>query len=101
MIFFNLFKKKLDVNDGRVKYIIRSFLKEEFQRLDVGVHEIKVKTTNFVEISVKLTHPGLFIGKKGCYPDDLRPRKAIEAAENYLKDPSEENKKIADSAAAL
>ena len=29
------------------------------------------------------------------YPKDDRPKKAIEAAENYLKDPSENNKKAA------
>ncbi len=33
------------------------------------------------------------------YPEDKRPRKAIESAENYLKDPSEENKKAAAYAA--
>ena len=33
------------------------------------------------------------------YPKDDRPRKAIEAAENYLKDPSENNKKAAYDAA--
>jgi len=34
------------------------------------------------------------------YPKDDRPRKAIEAAENYLKDPSENNKKAAYAAGA-
>ena len=33
------------------------------------------------------------------HPNDKRPRKAIEAAENYLKDPSENNKKAAANAA--
>jgi hypothetical protein len=37
---------------------------------------------------------------EGKYPEDKRPRKAIEAAENYLQDPSEENKKAAADAAA-
>jgi len=34
------------------------------------------------------------------YPTDDRPRKAIEAARNYLIDPSEENKNAADAAYA-
>jgi hypothetical protein len=34
------------------------------------------------------------------YPNDNRPRKAIEAAKNYLKDPSAANKKVAYAAAA-
>ena len=34
------------------------------------------------------------------YPDNLAPRKAIEAAENYLKDKTEFNKIAADSAAS-
>jgi hypothetical protein len=33
------------------------------------------------------------------YPNDNRPRKAIEAAKNYLKDPSAANKKVAYAAA--
>ena len=34
------------------------------------------------------------------YPDDKRPRKAIEAARNYLKNPTEETKKAAYAANA-
>ena len=34
------------------------------------------------------------------YPKDMRPRKAIEAAEAWLKDPSEENANAANAAAA-
>jgi len=34
------------------------------------------------------------------YPNDKRPRKAIEAAKKCISDPSEENKKDADAAAA-
>ncbi len=33
------------------------------------------------------------------FPQDNRPRKAIEAAQKYLNDPSEENRSAADSAA--
>ena len=33
------------------------------------------------------------------YPDDKRPRQAIEAAEEYLKNPSEENKEKCNAAA--
>ena len=33
------------------------------------------------------------------YPDDNRPRKAIEAAKNYLKNPTEANRSAAESAA--
>jgi len=33
------------------------------------------------------------------YPDDSRPRKSIEAAKNYLENPTEENKKFAYAAA--
>ncbi len=33
------------------------------------------------------------------YPDDNRPRKAIEAAKEYLRHPTEENKQAADAAA--
>ena len=34
------------------------------------------------------------------YPEDKRPRKAIEAAKEYIKDPSDKNKKTAYDAAA-
>jgi len=40
---------------------------------------------------------GIFEAK---YPDDDRPRKAIEAAKKYLEDPSEENRKSAAAAYA-
>jgi hypothetical protein len=33
------------------------------------------------------------------YPDDKRPRKAIEAAKTWISDPSEENRRAADAAA--
>ena len=33
------------------------------------------------------------------YPEDKRPRKAIEAVETYLKDPSERNRELAADAA--
>ena len=38
-----------------------------------------------------------FFEKK--YPEDKRPRKAIEAAKDYLKDPSDKNKAAAYAAA--
>jgi len=34
------------------------------------------------------------------YPEDDRPRKAIEAAKAWLENPSEENQELADAAAA-
>ena len=36
---------------------------------------------------------------EAVYPNDLRPRKAIEAAQTYIADPSEENRSSAYSAA--
>ena len=35
------------------------------------------------------------------YPNDKRPRQAIEAAKKYLEDPTEENRKIADNASQM
>jgi hypothetical protein len=52
-----------------------------------------------IQYAIFAAEQGIEIYEKK-YPDDKRPRQAIEAAKTYLKDPSDENKKSANAANA-
>src|SRR3990167_3174397 len=52
----------------------------------------------YVELAVICAKPVLHIFEKK-YPQDDRPRRAIEAAVEYAKNPTEANREIADAAA--
>jgi len=84
---------------GDVKLIAKALLKEN--RFD-DANWLLTKLMNknqCIKYAIFAAKQVLGIFEEKC-PEDKRPRLAIEAAENYLKDPSKNNKKAAAAYAA-